>query len=295
VAKWQVPKRDDGIRLLTYLKQKLPGRFSTRMVKRAIDNKACTVNGKVEFFSTYRVKAYDRIEFRLLHVMSEDYTQSVPAMGPPIYEDDDILIINKPWGLISESPAIASNLKESYPYLELTHRLDKDTSGALVLAKNKTIKREIEELFKKREVAKRYLAIVDGVPHQAEGSLENHLGKKKSFEGQATMAPMPPPEGKFALTHWRLISDNGRIALLEVTPKTGRTHQIRVHMKLLQTPIIGDHHYGRHFKARPEIRRHMLHSYRIAFDLTDRSIDVTAPVPFDMHLVINNLFHVQDV
>ncbi|WP_095012197.1 RluA family pseudouridine synthase [Tsuneonella mangrovi] len=174
-------------------------------------------------------------------------------MIPILYEDGEALVIDKPAGLPIETPrAGGPALSDRLAELRLgfqrdpvpVHRLDTDTSGCLLLARNPKALKRFNKAFEDRLVEKRYLGIVEGTPSGEEGTIELALAKISS--AQAGWRMIPAKKGKPAITHWRVLATAGGVALVEFRPETGRTHQIRVHAASgLGTPLAGDPVYGR--------------------------------------------------
>ena len=171
---------------------------------------------------------------------------------PILFEDGEALVIDKPGGLPIERPrAGGPSLEDHLEELKLgfqrppvpVHRLDTDTSGCLLLARNPKALKRFARAFEERQVGKRYLGILAGVPQQGEGTIELALSKISSAEKGWRM--IPARKGKPALTHWRVLAEAGGRALVEFRPETGRTHQIRVHAASgIGVPLLGDPVYG---------------------------------------------------
>ncbi|MBI1877634.1 MAG: RluA family pseudouridine synthase, partial [Chloroflexi bacterium] len=178
-----------------------------------------------------------------------------------VFEDDDLVVINKPAGLVVHpaqghaSGTLVNALLARYPDLVtmtlagadstdrpgLVHRLDRDTSGLMIVARTPAALRRLQQQFKARTVEKIYLALVFGRPEAAEGIIDVPLGRDPRFRQKIA----PRADGKPARTHYRLIEDFGQYSLLEIGLETGRTHQIRVHLAWLKCPVVGDTVYGR--------------------------------------------------
>jgi tRNA pseudouridine32 synthase/23S rRNA pseudouridine746 synthase len=183
---------------------------------------------------------------------------------PILFEDGEALVIDKPGGLPIERPRAGGPSLEDYlDDLRLgfqrdpvpVHRIDTDTSGCLLLARNPKALKRFARAFEERAVGKRYLGILAGVPQDSEGAIELSLSKISSAEKGWRM--IPAKKGKPSITHWRIIGESGGRALVEFKPETGRTHQIRVHAASgIGIPLLGDPVYGEGTGA----RRTMLHA-----------------------------------
>ncbi len=206
-----------------------------------------------------------------------------------LYRDDDLLILDKPAGLaVHAAPGAGETLEKHLGVLRfeqaspplVSHRLDRETSGCLVLARHDTALRHLNALFAAQAVDKTYWAVVEGVPSATEGMIDAPL-LKVHRAGRWSM--VIDPAGQTAQTVWRVISSGEGRALVEVRPLTGRTHQIRVHCRSMGIPIVGDLLYGR--PAGIGERLH-LHARKIAFNFgvkaQKRAIAVEAEPPAHM-------------
>ena len=254
---WVVHKKFEGLTLQAFIKQKLGELYSGRVIKRAIDRQMCFVNGSVERFSNTVLKAGDKILFHIDFILKKSFEFELCRV---LYEDTDLLVYDKPAGVTSEE------IEKLSSSLSLVHRLDRDTSGVLVFAKHEKSKKMMEENFRRREVEKEYLAIVDGIPKKDKGEICNFLGAVSSYDGATIYGKVPRNKGKEAITSWELISKDKNISLLRCVPKTGRTHQIRVHLSSIGHPILGDYRYGKKFRYSKFVPRHLLHAYSIIFN-----------------------------
>ncbi|MBN1391289.1 MAG: RluA family pseudouridine synthase [Sedimentisphaerales bacterium] len=176
-----------------------------------------------------------------------------------IYEDDDIIVINKPAGIsVTKDRTGAAQLKDLLgAQLRLVHRLDKDTSGVMLLAKNVEAQTEFTAYFEKREIKKTYLAIIAGFVADRQGTIDAPL---TNHPKKPSLMCVAHKRGKEAVTEWRLLADFGSFALLAVQPLTGRTHQIRVHLPSVGLPLAIDPLYG---SSRPIFLSEFKSEYRL--------------------------------
>jgi len=192
-----------------------------------------------------------------------------------LFENDDLLVVNKPAGMVvhpspgHEVGTLVHAVLGHIPDLEgiggeerpgVVHRLDKDTSGLILLAKNERAHHWLQDQFRLRKVEKTYLALVDGAPPTPAGRVEAPVGRDPAHRKK--MAVLPPGKGREAASEYRTLERFKAHTLLEVHPLTGRTHQIRLHLAFLGCPIVGDTIYGRR-KPSVEISRHFLHAFKL--------------------------------
>jgi 23S rRNA pseudouridine1911/1915/1917 synthase len=233
-------------------------------------------------------------------------TRVLPEAGELrlLHEDADLLALDKPPGLVVHPGAgratgtLVHRLLDRYPELAgvggagrpgIVHRLDKDTSGVLIVARTPAAYRELVRQFAGREIDKRYLAIVYGAPAAASGTIEAPIGRHRTERQRMTVRA----GGRPATTGWRKLAAAGAVALLELTLHTGRTHQIRVHLKHLGHPLIGDPIYGEARwrgvtgparRALESFPRPALHAWRLRLPHPNSGAEVTleAPAPADL-------------
>jgi RluA family pseudouridine synthase len=285
IFRLKVSSSEQGMRLLAFLREKVSGASSVKALKRAIEARLCTINGKVECFSSKILAAGDLIELDLSAVEAKRDALSI------VYEDNDLIICNKPAGIVSENAAFNKLLPFYRGTLELVHRLDKDTSGIIIAAKNKEMKEKLMDLFAKRQVRKAYLAIVDGPVKKKEGRIESHLSKKFSYQGQSIWGSVSKGKGLIAVTQWRCLKKGKNASLLLCEPETGRTHQLRVHLSEMGHPILGDYQYCREFTCPLRPQRHLLHAFKIKFNhpSTKKLITAEASAPPDFEQALRDL------
>lgn len=185
-----------------------------------------------------------------------------------IYADDDIIVANKPSGLLSvpgrgddKYESLASHLDHHYPGARIVHRLDMDTSGIMVLARHAEAHRHLSRQFQDRQTAKRYLAVCIGKPNATHGSIK--LPMRCDWENRP-LQMIDFYHGKYAETHWQLIEQYNDRFLVELTPVTGRSHQLRLHMKSLGHPILGDNLYA-DLTSLKMASRLLLHAAELSF------------------------------
>lgn len=219
-----------------------------------------------------------------------------------VYEDQDLLIINKAAGMVvhpapgHHDDTLVNALLARYPDIHwdtadqrpgIIHRLDKDTSGLIIIARNIATQAALVEQMKRREIVKRYLALVEGVVALDQGSIDAPIGRDPRHRQQMTITALSSREAR---THFRVLERFARHTLLLLELETGRTHQIRVHLKAIGHPIAGDPVYGSGNTSRGLLlKRQFLHAYQLKFThpITGASIDVEVPLPDDLQAVLN--------
>lgn len=295
MPEWIAGPEDSGCKLLAFIAQKMGGQYSARYLKRAIENSRCQVNGRAERFSTAVIGKGDHITILL--------DEPLPSSKPPefsaqrvLFEDDDLLIYDKPPGINCDDKGILQILKDYNPSVQLVHRLDRDTSGVLLLAKNQPSFQNLLDQFKKATLSKCYRAIVDGIIQAKSGVIDNFLGKKIVYAGQTIWGAVKSG-GLHAHTEWRKIKTGKQSTLLHCYPKTGRTHQIRVHMSESGHPILGDFQYAKHFNCPYRPERILLHAEQIIFlhPKSGRLMTIEASLPEDFTTAQNQLFGIVDI
>lgn len=280
---WIVKDGESGLKLVEFIKLKLNS-ISSRRIKQNIEANGCKINGRVERFASTLVGAGDQIIF----LMSEQKKEA----GSVLFEDENLFIFDKPSGIASDDPQLMQKLQGmAGAPLFLLHRLDKETSGVLLLAKTPAMNKKMLDLFKQRKINKVYYALVDGVPIANQGVIENYLGKVRAYSGQSIWSAVEKSKGLPAKTLWKKIKKGKDAALLECKPITGRTHQIRVHLSEMGHPILGDYQYGKKFRCTYQPRRCLLHCVQVFFEdpIKGLEINIKSNLPEDMEKAINAL------
>lgn len=260
---YTITAEDDGSRLDRVIARRI-GPVPQGMLQKMLRNKDIRLDGKKAEANT-RVSTGQVIEIR--REVPKDNIRRPREDAKPmdakaerevqswvLYKDKDILVINKPAGLpVQGGSKVTKHLDGMLPALKfdaedtprLVHRLDKDTSGVLLLARHVKAAAELQKGFASKEIRKTYLALVVGVPNPYSGEVESNLEKLERGEDSREMVMSLEEGGKRAITRYRTIESLARkLALMELEPVTGRTHQLRVHMAEMNCPIVGDGKYG---------------------------------------------------
>ncbi len=220
-----------------------------------------------------------------------------------LYEDQHVLVIDKPAGMVvhpaagHSSGTLVNAVLAHVPQIEgvggeqrpgVVHRLDKDTSGILLMAKDERSHRWLQDQFRLRKAEKIYLALVDGTPPTPKGRIEAPIGR--SPEERKKMAIVPHGKGRLAISEYRTLESFPQHTLLEVRPLTGRTHQIRLHLRFIGCPVVGDRIYGRQKPTLP-ITRHFLHAHRLSITLPGETQPrlFESPLPDDLYDLLETL------
>jgi 23S rRNA pseudouridine955/2504/2580 synthase len=248
----------------------------------------------------YRLQAGDRIRVPPVRV-SQKKPGAKPAEFPVVHEDPALLVVDKPSGVAVHggsgvSFGVIESLRAARPQakvLELAHRLDRDTSGLLIVAKKRSALVELHRMLREGEVEKTYLALVKGVPERQAFEIDEPLHKHVGGSGERRVSVAQG--GMAAVTQVRVVKGRKDFALLEVRLLTGRTHQIRVHLAHAGHPVLGDDKYGdfelNRALAKQGVQRLFLHARRLAFDhpLTRERLRLEAGVPPEMARFIDRL------
>lgn len=286
-------------RLDSYIVEELED-LSRTTVKRLIDEEKILVNGKKQK-SSYKPEMGDVISIDMPEAREIKLeAQNIPV--PVIYEDNDIIVVNKPKGMVvhpaNGNPdgtlvnAILAMCKNSLSGIGgeirpgIVHRLDKDTSGLLIVAKNDTAHIKMSKQIQDRKVTKKYIALVKGVIAENEATID--LPIARSTKDRKKMGV--DPNGKNAITHFKVLKRYDKYTLLELKIDTGRTHQIRVHMSYIGHPIVGDSVYS-NGKNEFDIEGQMLHARYLEFKhpITGEELKLEAPIPEYFESILKKL------
>lgn len=280
----QPSSSDEGKRLDAFLAENIAG-WSRSRLQRLIDDGDVLVNQK-QSKSSYKIRPTDEIEIELSAPAPENFApENIPL--DIVYEDAEIAVINKPAGMVvhpgagvaggtlANAIAFHFQIQNSESQIQnragIVHRLDKDTSGLIVVAKTDAAHENLSEQFRAREVFKSYVALVHGETAEERGKIEANIGRDRNHRLRMAIFKA----GRNALTLWKVRERFERFTLLNVEIKTGRTHQIRVHLASIKHPVVGDELYngGRdknvaNAKIKSEIarlNRFFLHAERLGF------------------------------
>jgi pseudouridine synthase, RluA family len=285
-------------RIDAYITEK-EGELSRSYVQKLINEGNVTVNGRI-VKPNYKVKKDDSIIINIpepvkLDVVAEDIKLDI------LYEDDDVIVINKPQGMVvhpaagNYSGTLVNALLKHCSHLSgingvirpgIVHRIDKDTSGVIIAAKNDTAHRNLAEQIKNHTVNRIYIALVEGIIKTDNGTIEGAIGRHPVDRKKMDIVP----NGKHAVTHFRVLERFESHTLIEAKLETGRTHQIRVHMAHIGHPVVGDPLYGRS-KKKFDLKGQALHAEILGFlhPATGEYMEFRAPIPPYFQNLINDL------
>jgi len=297
IKKLQFTVAREGVRLDKYLAQECP-ELSRSYMQKLIGEGYITVNGRVVKRS-FQLASGDRVSAIIPPSPPLPLAEDIPLNI--VYEDSDLLVIDKPAGLIVHptpsrpSHTLVNAILARYPHLAdmsstrpgIVHRLDKNTSGLMVVAKNEAAQQNLSAQIKARSVVKRYLVLVAGHLSPERGIVEAPIGRH--LRDRKLMAVVSG--GREARTQYRVVRYLDNYALLEVTPETGRTHQIRVHLGAIGHPVVGDEVYG---VRSPFLGRQFIHAHQLGFRLpsTGEYVEFSSKLPPDLELALMRISEV---
>ncbi len=323
----KVEKLSKPIRIDKYLKKEIKD-ISREKIIYCIKEGKIKIKGKTKIKPSFILKGEEKIVLEIsnfLNSTKKSFSIKPQFVFPEpkiLYEDKDLLIIDKPAGIIVHStinninnPSIASWFLQKYPFVSnvgdpstgsgqapsvnlgqenlrpgIVHRLDKETSGTLILAKNNFIFNYLKNLFKTRKIKKKYIALVKGEIKKQQGTINLPLIRSKRLPMKRKVV-IKKDKGKIALTKYKVLKLYKGYTLLEIFPKTGRTHQIRVHLASIGFPVVGDKMYGKPKKLNKlNLSHHFLHAQTISFVLpSGESIKIRAPLPEDLKNILQQI------
>ena len=297
--KYIVKNEDKGKRLDRYVTEQ-NAEITRTAVQRLIDEKNILVNGK-EQKASYKVNENDVVEVEIPEPKKiEIKAENIPI--EVIYEDSDIVVVNKPKGMVVHPGngnldgtlvnAIMAKCGDSLSGIGgeirpgIVHRIDKDTSGLLIVAKNDKAHVNLSEQIKEHKIKKTYIALVRGVVRENEATIDMPIGRSKTDRKKMAVCK----DGKNAVTHIKVLKRWEHYTLLQVNIETGRTHQIRVHLSYIGYPIIGDYTYS-NGKNEFGVVGQCLHAQKLEFKhpTTNKIMELEAPLPEYFQEIIQKL------
>ncbi len=293
VIDYVIDSAGDGLRVEQYLRRRGYSRQNLAEIKRMPES--VLVNG-VHYYMRQQLAAGDRLK---IQICETGCSKKIPPVSLPldiVFEDEDLIVINKPAGmpihpsLNHYTNSMANALawyyqKQGKPFIfRCCNRLDRDTSGLTVVAKHLVSASILSDMVRRHLVHRKYLAIVRGTVTPLSGTIDAPLSRKP---GTIIERTVDFAHGEAAITHYRVVEEKNGHSLVSLHLETGRTHQIRIHMKYLGFPLIGDYLYHPDMEY---IGRQALHSHRLAFThpITGEEMSFCAPLPEDMKAVLKN-------
>ena len=288
---YDIDSHSEGLRVEQFLRRKGYSAQNLSTIKRMPES--ILVNG-VHYYMKQALKSGDRL---LVRIQETESSRNIPPVCAPlsiVYEDEDLIVVNKPAGmpihpsLNNYTNSLANALAWYYqqqgkPFIfRCCNRLDRDTSGLTVVAKHLVSGNILSTMTKKKEVRREYLAVVRGHIVTESGTISAPLARKG---GTIIERVVDFDRGEPAVTHYRLVREANGHSLVALQLETGRTHQIRIHLKHLGFPLVGDYLYNPDMEY---ISRQALHSFRLSFPhpITGEAMDFTAPLPEDMRNIL---------
>jgi 23S rRNA pseudouridine1911/1915/1917 synthase len=292
----------------------IAGSFSRTALQRLIRSGAVRLDGAVVDRPGARIETRGKVEIELEAPARDVGTSGSPSDLRVVHEDDHLLVVDKPAGMLTHGTAATRDARKEDSAADLAvarygplpslygedrpgivHRLDRDTSGLLLLGRTLEALEALQAAFRSRAVEKTYLAIVLGAPRFDTEWIEKPLGRRAGQRDR--IAVMAEGEGRPATTYYEVRERFGDFALLAVFPKTGRTHQVRVHLASVDLPLVGEKLYvprrlqGKLPKNAPKIARQALHAHALAFahPVSGEALRFESPLPDDMSQVLDEL------
>lgn len=282
---YKITEQDGVVRVDKFLAHKFP-EYSRAAIAKLFTLNMIKLNGE-PIQPGHKLRPGTMFEYDLGPL--QEKPEVIPL--PIIYEDENVIVIDKPAGIIShargkfwQEASVASFIRDRISGMDgdrggIVHRLDRATSGVMICAKNENTLSYLQRQFSDRKVTKTYVAVVQGVPKITEAIIDAPISRDLKDPKRFKI----DKEGKSAQTHYKLVKTNNKFSTLELKPKTGRTHQLRVHLKYINLPIVGDVLYG-DFKY----SRLLLHAAKLKIKLPDgEDKTFTAPIPSEFSEVYN--------
>ena len=289
----EVGEESESQRLDNFLVRHLKGVPKSHVYRVVRSGEVRVNSGRVK--PDYRVRIGDKVRIPPIRVSAANPKPAARPFGLPIvHEDTSLLVIDKPSGVAVHggsgvSHGVIESLRAARPeakMLELAHRLDRDTSGLLVVSKKRGALVELHRMLRDGEIEKIYIAVVKGVPREKHFDIKDALHKYVNAKGERRVAVKEG--GMEAVTRGKVLGSNANLSVLQLRLMTGRTHQIRVHLAHAELPVLGDDKYGdfefNRALARQGVKRLFLHARRLAFKhpVEDKRIVIESPLPADM-------------
>ncbi|GER91323.1 putative RNA pseudouridine synthase YlyB [Dictyobacter vulcani] len=305
-TQWTITDEQAGTRLDRFLAAQI-SELSRSAIQHLITDGSILINEKATSKTGYALRLNDSV--RVLNFVPSSAVKNVVPQAMPldiVYEDVDFLVLNKVAGMVvhpapgHHEDTLVNALVERYPELRsqeadlrpgIVHRLDRDTSGLLIVAKNLRTQAALIEQMKAHQIEKRYLALVEGVIALERGSIEAPIGRDPRNRQQMTITSI---DSKDAITHFKVEERFQHHTLVLLQLETGRTHQIRVHLKAIGHPVVGDPTYGTNrLRYGITLKRQFLHAYQLRFlhPTTGETIELEAPLPSDLQSVLDQPEH----
>ena len=292
IITYTIDSASAGLRIEQYLRRRGYSYQNLTQLKKM--RESILINGVWSYMRT-AVKDGDILT---VHIQEPESSPNIPPVKLPldiVYEDEDIVVVNKPAGmpvhpsLNNYENSLANGLMYYYqeqgkPFIfRCTNRLDRDTSGLTVVAKHMVSSSILSSMGMRHEITREYLAIVRGALKPSEGTIDAPIGRTGS---SLIERKIDFENGERAVTHYRVVEEQNGHSLVSLILETGRTHQIRVHMKYIGHPLVGDYLYNPDMEY---IDRQALHSHRLSFThpVTGEKMEFTAPLPADMRKILS--------
>jgi 23S rRNA pseudouridine1911/1915/1917 synthase len=296
-----------GIRIDKFLAMEFFSMSRGKIIK-AIKEEKILVNG-VKVKPSYILKESDEIKSDI-HFEREELIPNKKIRLDIIYSDENIIVINKPAGIQvhpdgnEKENTVANALIAKFPEIKnvhdgtlgaflrpgIVHRLDKDTSGILIIARNMKILEELKQLFQERKIQKKYLALVFGVPKDKKGIITKPIARAGNYRKQVIAGAKTKTKIRGAVTFYKVIRRYKDYSLLEVEPKTGRMHQIRIHLFSISHPVVGDKIYKmKNIKNPEKAERQLLHASELNFKMDGEKYSFNSKLPDDFASFVGNL------